>query len=386
MHSPTITIGHLDSGISSEHSSLRDKVRRLLVIERDGSRWEAPESYDTAYHGTHTAGIICRAADELGGAGASINFSAVALPSMHNILLNLANGMDALLDDSVKIVCLPVGLQKQTPIFVRMVEAFRERGILMVAPIGNKGKGSVHVPACYPEVLSVGAVHEDGRVADFSGSCCDEQGACLQPDLMAPGVAIVSAMPDGTEQKHSGTSMACAYVAGIAAGLLAAQPEARAAKLAEALLTTAKPLAAEQQERCRTGIVQPQAALKYLLDKERDPLAMEAPVEPSFLQKPYQDEALLNAYRQAEPKEPIESLVIAQRDKTSTTQTTTEQLLQRVSAAQQRKAPSSTPTTIRSFRNADMAYLKADSSFYEELLQQPDLFACSAVDVSVFEM
>lgn len=380
-HHPTITIGHLDTGVSAEHPALIGRVRKFIAIDKNGNVMKKRQAYDSGTHGTHTAGIIFASVDnEVQGLAPEIKLCVVSIPAVGKTLLSLLTGMDALLDCNIDIACMPVGVLQKTPLFMRMLEAFHAKDVLVIAPSGNKGEGNVHAPGCYPDVLSVGAVDKNGRVAKFSGSYCDEKGLCLKPDIVAPGVDILSAAPGNKAKKRSGTSMACAYVIGIAAGLLQSKPQAKPDDIKKALLATTKQLPSNQRHRCRTGIIQPKAALNYLLNGAGPSPAPDMAECPLFLKQPYIDRRLLNKYKRAKPEEPVESIVMARKHDQGQHRNSTSELLERM-----REESAVAPGTVRFFRNADMAYVQAGRPFYAELLKQSDLFVCSAVDVGIFE-
>ena len=175
--------------------------------------------------------------------------------------------------------------------------------------------------------------------------------------------------------------MAAAYIAGIAAGLLAAKPDAKPDEIKNALLATAKPLAPGQAHRCRTGIVRPGAAFKYLLNGDSRPLDSESFGRPLFLKQPYIDKRLLNRYKKAKADERIESIVIARKNAGQSAPDGTKKLIKEAG-----KKSGFEPDSVKFFKNADMAYIQAGRYFYAELLKLPDLFACGAADVSIFEM
>jgi subtilisin family serine protease len=105
------------------------------------------------------------------------------------------------------------------------IDALTAAGIFVVASAGNTGPrcGSItDPPAPYADTFTVGAVDSTGTVADFS-SRGPVPGAA-KPDLLAPGAAVVSAVPGGGYAKLSGTSMASPHVAGVVALMWAANP------------------------------------------------------------------------------------------------------------------------------------------------------------------
>ena len=115
-----------------------------------------------------------------------------------------------------------------------VVEAVRAAGILVVASAGNRGSsgcGSVDwPPATYEASFSVGASNGGSAVdamADFSsrGPVTVDGSNRLKPDIVAPGVGVISSIPGGGYGAMSGTSMAGPHVVGAAALLMSAHPE-----------------------------------------------------------------------------------------------------------------------------------------------------------------
>ncbi|WP_432984572.1 S8 family serine peptidase [Dactylosporangium sp. CA-233914] len=106
------------------------------------------------------------------------------------------------------------------------IDAFTAAGIFFVAAAGNTGPRCESItdpPANYAATLTVGAVDRTGRVADFS-SRGPTPGGLLKPDVTAPGVNVLSALPGGGYDMLSGTSMATPHVAGVVALMWSANP------------------------------------------------------------------------------------------------------------------------------------------------------------------
>ena len=105
------------------------------------------------------------------------------------------------------------------------VDALTAAGIFVVAAAGNTGPrcGSIaDPPAPYPDTFTVGAVGANGSLADFSSR--GPVSGASKPDVLAPGAAVVSALPGGGYGALSGTSMAAPHVAGVVALLWSAHP------------------------------------------------------------------------------------------------------------------------------------------------------------------
>ncbi|WP_460806252.1 S8 family serine peptidase [Micromonospora zhanjiangensis] len=104
--------------------------------------------------------------------------------------------------------------------------ALAAAGIFTVVAAGNSGPycGSVSdPPAPYPDVLTVGAVDQEGRITEFS-SRGPAPGGAAKPDVVAPGADVLSAWPGGGYATENGTSMATPQVAGVVALMWSANP------------------------------------------------------------------------------------------------------------------------------------------------------------------
>ncbi len=134
--------------------------------------------------------------------------------------------------------------------FRPMLARWRALGIVPVFAAGNAGPraGSVGSPSGYPEAFAVGALGRDGGVASFSSrgpvdwqnrdGAGPAAGPIQKPDLVAPGVDIVSSV-GAAYAAMSGTSMASPHVAGVAALVRSANPTLTAPQIEEILRSTA---------------------------------------------------------------------------------------------------------------------------------------------------
>ncbi|MCA9649477.1 MAG: S8 family serine peptidase, partial [Myxococcales bacterium] len=256
---PPIHVGALDSGVDPRHPALRGRVAGFLYVDEEGVPRPERAAFDDDGHGTHTAGLVCggsvRGRPAIGRCpGARLFVAAVIEQGM--VPVRMLVGLHWLARQPIRVLHLPLGIVGRTPLLHEAISRLRRRGVLVVAAAGNGGSGRVESPACYPQVLTVGACDERGEPAAFSASVYAEDGRrCIKPDVLAPGVALRSAAPGRGMVRLSGTSMASACVAGLAASLFAAVPGATPSQVEAAIVRSARPLPAELAHRSRHGVV-----------------------------------------------------------------------------------------------------------------------------------
>src|SRR4029078_2880265 len=76
--------------------------------------------------------------------------------------------LDWMLQHKVNVVNLSLGLRGYSPLFESAIAALRDADVICVASVGNEGPGTSRSPGNYRNVISVGAIDEKDRVADFS--------------------------------------------------------------------------------------------------------------------------------------------------------------------------------------------------------------------------
>jgi hypothetical protein len=234
----------------------------------------------TGAHGTHVAGIIL-------GTGGPSGFAAGVAPDARLVDVKVlrddgsgsevAEGLDWCVHNRARLWSVSdpdyqgIGVinlslssldyTDGTDLASRLAERATELGISVVASVGNGGKTAfIPSPAGGDDVIAVGALDdqrtgapEDDLVPSFSNQgprpsnldpyIEDER----KPDLVAPGVAILSAdgdlTTDGTQYKRlTGTSMSAAFVSGAVAAIRGAYPSLTPAGIWSILRATGRPL------------------------------------------------------------------------------------------------------------------------------------------------
>ncbi|MEV4499642.1 S8 family serine peptidase [Micromonospora arborensis] len=238
-----IVVGSSDSGVDGTHPALRAGFRGgddSWYDPWDGSR----NPTDKGGHGTHTVG----SAVGRDGIGVAPDAQWVGCVNLDRNLGNPAHYLDCL---QFMLAPFPTGGDPFTDgrperapqvltnswgcppiegcdrgVLRPATAALDAAGIFVVAAAGNTGPWCASIddpPAPYADVLTVGAVDAQRRVAEFS-SRGPVPGGTGKPDVLAPGVGVVSAMPGGTYAALDGTSMATPQVAGVVALMWSANP------------------------------------------------------------------------------------------------------------------------------------------------------------------
>jgi subtilisin len=221
-----VKVAVLDSGVEREHPALAAGYAGGANFVTPGSE---PGDDSRESHGTHVAGIIA-ARGGAGGVvgvapGASI-FAVKVLDSSGSTSPEvLVAGLEWAIANRMDVVNMSLGTtfggEQLAPLRDVCARA-RAAGIVLVAAAGFRNplaqSSQVASPADFDSVVGVGATDPSDEVATISPTG-DEIA------LVAPGVAILSAVRGGGYAARTGTSMAAPHVAGVAALLLSTSPD-----------------------------------------------------------------------------------------------------------------------------------------------------------------
>jgi subtilisin family serine protease len=263
-----VLVGHLDTGVDGRHPALKGAVASFAEFDFLGRPLKpAPKPRDSDDHGTHTAATIAGrpvAGKHVGVAPGARLASAMVIEGGNAVARVLA-GMDWSLGLGVRVLSLSLGFRGWWPDFIAIMRILRSKGVLPVIAVGNEYAGSSRSPGNYPEAVSVGASDKRNGVADFSSSQLFRRKRDAQvPDLVAPGVDVISARPGGGYQAMDGTSMATPHVAGLAALLLEAKPKISVRRLEKAILGSCRRPGGMSPARGGRGIPNAVSALRAL--------------------------------------------------------------------------------------------------------------------------
>ncbi len=238
-----ITIGIVDTGIDAGHQALSG----INVVVWSDFVNGLKEPYDDNGHGTHVAGILAAHSNWYDPLLGRPMLKGIA-PSASYIIVkaidkngtgsdqNVASAINFCADNGADVICLSLG-GKNIPILGTDTEnaasSAASKGIFVIAAAGNDPQASdVAAPANQQNVIAVGAVDSYNKIADFSqkgnnagiipglGGRSDPN---KKPEVVAPGVGIVSCWKNGEYRYAYGTSQAVPYVGGALALVLQAR-------------------------------------------------------------------------------------------------------------------------------------------------------------------
>ena len=263
-----IRVGHLDTGADGKHPALKTAIAAFAEFDSFGVQVKpASKAHDTDQHGTHTAATIAGRAvggQSVGVAPKASLASAIVIEG-GNVIARILGGMDWAITQNVRLLSMSLGLRGFFDDFLVVTQILRSKNILPIFAVGNEGPLTSRSPGNYAEALSVGACDKKKRIATFSSSQrfvrTDDP---LVPDLVGPGVDIISAKPGGGFQLMSGTSMATPHIAGLAALLFEAKPSATINEVETALLNSCQ-LGTISAERGNRGFPDGVRALSALI-------------------------------------------------------------------------------------------------------------------------
>lgn len=271
-----IVVAVLDDGAYEQHPDLSPRLAGHYDAGAPSTPLDRPAAVDVmapageAGHGTHVAGTVIGPGTESGGVykgvapdAKFVNVKVFSGPNQTTSDLVL-KGLDWVVDHQkelgIRVAVMSLGGRPSDgkDALSRGVDIAVDRGLIVVASAGNAGPTAktISSPGAAEKAITVGAVDRQKRMASFSSRGPTLDGRA-KPDLVAPGVAIVSTVPpvssgglgnvlSGGRTTYygalSGTSMAAPHVAGAVALMLQADPSLTPFEVKQILIATAQEL------------------------------------------------------------------------------------------------------------------------------------------------
>lgn len=243
-----IVIGVLDTGVDKHHVELEDNILSTKDFTGEGYGRINP-------HASHVAGIIVGNKKMTGVApDAKIRDYKVLQSNGSGTSKAVSGAITQAVVDGCDILNLSLGSDGLSPQIKNAIEYATARGVIVICAAGNDAK-DIDYPAAFPETIAVAALDYKANwiMADFSSPSIGKKVV----DISAPGVNILSSVPNGRYARYSGTSMATPVVSGIVALLLSAKKPDRS-KVREILTSTAIDLENKGfSEKSGWGVVNP---------------------------------------------------------------------------------------------------------------------------------
>lgn len=267
-----IGIAIIDTGIYP-HSDFLKPTNRIKVFKDFVEKKQQP--YDDNGHGSFVAGTAAGSGYMSRGKyqGIAPEADIIALKALNkdgsgntsDILAAIQWCADHQKENNIRVLSMSLGTDSKrlsNDAMVRGVEALWDRGITVVVAAGNSGPKSSTItsPGISPKVITVGAV-DDKRTPDISDDTIAEfssrgpVGTRIKPDVVAPGVKVISVNSDKTYKPGqrnasstaayttmSGTSVATPIVSGSTALLLEKYPSWTPKQIKASLMDNAIPL------------------------------------------------------------------------------------------------------------------------------------------------
>ncbi|MBQ4429803.1 MAG: S8 family serine peptidase [Clostridia bacterium] len=223
---PEIIVAVIDTGLEYDHPFFEGRtVPGWDFGDNDG------DTGGGFYHGTHVAGTVVdgtlpnvkimglKCTDDYGGAMTSVIINCIQYAYQHGA--HVAN------------VSMGEYFSETVDAYASVINAAANAGMVTCVASGNDNLNvSYCCPACIERAFTVAAHDRDFNM--WSGS---NYGDFV--DVTAPGVDIVSAMPNGGYQAQTGTSMASPHAAAACAMLKSRDPEMSADEIMSAIKNAA---------------------------------------------------------------------------------------------------------------------------------------------------
>ena len=297
-----VVVAVLDTGLDATHPDIsKNVVRNVKLADLQGANLveflppanveKLPDTDQLLGHGTFVGGIIAGTGASSAGkyAGYAPKAKLVGLSAGDYSLFNVLAGFDYILSHpelNVRVVNCSFSanttFDANDPVNVA-TRMLYERGVNVVFSAGNSGPGlhTLNPYAAAPWVISVGALDERGRLANYSARG-DFGSRNFRPTLSAPGTSIVSLRASGANltgvtalpadaqgltagelpyyTTASGTSFSAPAVAGTIALMLQADPTLTPARVRDILQRTATPMPPSYQHEVGAGALNTHAA------------------------------------------------------------------------------------------------------------------------------
>lgn len=267
------TVAVIDTGIKSHLDFVLGRNR--IVCFKDflnGKHYP----YDDNGHGTFVSGVLAGSGIVEDGKfrGVAPGANLVVLKALdkkgETQVLTILSAMQWVVDNAkrynIRVVCMSFGStpQGENDPLILGAKVLWENGIVVVCAAGNDGpnENTIKSPGACPNVITVGSLDNlkdlELKIAPFSsrGPAFD----FVKPEVIAPGVDIISTGLKDFYTTMSGTSVSTPFVAGLCALMISEHPKLTPNLVKSLIINNATKICSDENE-CGNGIINPELTI-----------------------------------------------------------------------------------------------------------------------------
>ena len=228
-----VTVGVVDGMVDKAHVQLKNNVASTVQFNSESN------NFSKNIHGTHVAGIIAADPDLGPIQGVAPKAKIVGGQFIGNngggAIGDAILALNSVASRGAKIINMSWGGAPCMQNLKDTLQSLSDQGIILVTAAGNEGTNSDNAPT-YPAAYGFTRQINVAATDSFDWMAAFSVRGYRTVNLAAPGVGIVSSIPNNQYQSMDGTSMAAPMVSGAAALLWGAVPSATADQIKSSLL------------------------------------------------------------------------------------------------------------------------------------------------------
>lgn len=245
-----VKIEVLDSGVSyTDDINIMGEVNLV-----PGEEEVSPMFVDANGHGTGIAGLIGAKDNKDGIKGvfpdADIYSVKAFDENLKSPLSRIVEGIYWGIENDMDIINMSFGTTVNSAVLHQAIKDAEAAGILLIAAAGNTEHQDINYPAAYDEVIAVGSINAEGKLAELTSTG-------TELELLAPGEQVCTTGLFYGTIGVSGTSIATAQVTG-AAAMLKAKDKTKSNDFIRGLLKTSS----KEVEGTNAGLIDCEYALE----------------------------------------------------------------------------------------------------------------------------
>lgn len=245
-----VKIEVLDSGVS-----YTDDINIMCEVNLvPGEEEVSPMFVDANGHGTGIAGLIGAKDNKDGIKGVFPDAEIYSVKAfdedLKSPLSRIVEGIYWGIENDMDIINMSFGTTVNSAVLHQAVKDAESAGILLIAAAGNTEHQDINYPAAYDEVIAVGSINAEGKLAELTSTG-------TELELLAPGEQVCTTGLFYGTIGVSGTSIATAQVTG-AAAMLKAKDKTKSNDFIRGLLKTSS----KEVEGTNAGLIDCEYALE----------------------------------------------------------------------------------------------------------------------------